>query len=61
MSNNQYFSEETFFNEDAKFYKNATISGNVYVDSGNIIIKSDNGTQYKLVVSDSGVLSTIPL
>lgn len=61
MSNNQYFSEETFFNENVKFYKEVEISGNVYIDSGNLIIRSPNGTRYKLVVSDTGVLSTVSL
>ncbi|QPX48010.1 hypothetical protein PQC13_gp045 [Synechococcus phage S-SRM01] len=61
MSNNQYFSEETFFNNDVKFYQSVELSGNVYIDSGNLIMRSPNGTRYKLVVSDTGVLSTVAL
>lgn len=61
MSNNQYFSEETFFNNDVKFYQSVELSGNVYVESGNIILTSDNGNRYRLVVSNTGVLSTVAL
>jgi hypothetical protein len=61
MSNNQYFSQETFFNNDVKFYQSVELSGNVYIESGNLIMRSPNGTRYKLVISDAGVLSTVSL
>jgi hypothetical protein len=61
MSNNQYFGLETYFNEKATFYKEIEVSGNVYIDSGNLIISSENGIKYKLIVSDSGNLSTVAL
>jgi hypothetical protein len=49
MSNNQYFGLETFFNEKATFFKSL---------EGELIITSPSGKKYKLVVDDSGNLST---
>jgi len=52
---------ESEFNEKVTFHNEVNLSGNVYFSSGNIIIKSNNGVRFKLIVSDSGVLSTTPL
>ena len=38
MSNNQYFGQETFFNENVKFYKDVEISGNISGSlTGNVV------------------------
>lgn len=61
LSDLEVFGNEVYFNEKATFFGNIDLGGNLSILDGNLIIKSDNGTQYKIVVSNFGVLSTTPL
>jgi hypothetical protein len=49
MTNINVFGEETYFNKRATFFKSL---------EGELIITSSTGKKYKLVVDDSGNLST---
>jgi hypothetical protein len=42
-------------------FENVTIWGKLCTEEANIVIKSPNGTKFKLVVDNAGNLSTQPL
>ena len=63
MSN--VFNEQVVFNNGTQTYGNSSVSGdlevagNIKIISGNLIITSSGGINYKLIVNDNGTLSTI--
>jgi hypothetical protein len=61
MSNNQYFGQETFFNEDAKFYKDVDIGQDLTVNLGSITASSfikSGGTASEFLKADGSVDSS---
>jgi hypothetical protein len=58
MANIYTFGQETYFNENVYFFNDIQLSNTLKIVSGNLVIISPNGTQYKLIVSDNGTLST---
>jgi hypothetical protein len=59
------FNDQVIFNNGTQTFGNASVSGNLEVSgnikiiSGNLIITSSGGINYKLIVNDNGTLSTI--
>lgn len=60
-TNLSVFGQETYFNEKAHFFSNVDVGGNLRIINGNLILESENGIKYKLVVSDLGILSASPV
>jgi len=61
MANCPVPSNPVFTRSGDSVFENVTIWGKLCTEEANIVIKSPNGTKFKLVVDNAGNLSTQPL
>jgi hypothetical protein len=52
------FGQETYFNKNVYFFNDIQLSNTLKIVSGNLVMISPNGTQYRLLVANDGTLST---
>ena len=61
MANCSVPSNPVFTRSGDSVFQNVTIWGKLCTEEANIVIKSPNGTKFKLVVDNVGNISTQPL
>ena len=58
MSDITVFGNQSYFNDKTTFFDEVQIGENLKIKSGKLLVTSPNGTEYRLIVSNDGTLST---